>query len=203
MSENKSIGYIVGGGLKENPEVLLTVPSSEIQEGTFVTISSGDLQFYGLVTDLQLGSTDPRFADEQTEDQASPNACRSPSWSDSIYRSLKFFQHSCWIGDQIQPLLDTRNGSNRIGDQVPRPLPVKTIPQHHADVRLAGEGDIAEIFGDPKENRNFIIGFTREQHHPVCIDLDKLVQRSAGVFRCYGDWEVIFDQVDPCRVDQP
>ena len=72
------------------------------------------------------------------------------------------------------------------GDHVPRPLPVKTIPQHHADVRLAGEGDIAEIFGDPKENRNFIIGFTREQHHPVCIDLDKLVQRSAGVFGATG-----------------
>ena len=87
MSENKSIGYIVGGGLKESFKVRLTVPSSEIQEGAFVTISSGDLQFYGLVTDLQLGSTDPRFADEQTEDQASSDACWSPSWSDSIYQS--------------------------------------------------------------------------------------------------------------------
>lgn len=38
-----------------------------MQEGAFVVIDSGTWRFYGLVTDLQLGSTDPRFADEQSE----------------------------------------------------------------------------------------------------------------------------------------
>ena len=47
-------------------------------------------------------------------------------------------------------------------------------------------GDIAEIFGDPGEKGNFVIGYTREQGHPVCIDLDKFVQRSAGVFGATG-----------------
>ena len=63
--QNTIIGYIVGGGLKESFRVRLTVPSQEVQEGAFVVIESGDWQFYGLVTDLQLGATDPRFADEQ------------------------------------------------------------------------------------------------------------------------------------------
>ena len=45
----------------------LTIPSQAVQEGAFVVIESGNWQFYGLVTDLQLGSTDPRFADEQSE----------------------------------------------------------------------------------------------------------------------------------------
>ena len=68
MTQNLSaIGYIVGGGLKENLRVRLTIPSQEVQEGAFVVIESGDWQFYGLVTDLQLGATDPRFADEQSE----------------------------------------------------------------------------------------------------------------------------------------
>ena len=67
MSENKDIGYIVGGGLKESFRARLIVPSQEVQEGAFVVIPSGDWQFYGLVTDLQLGATDPRFADEQSE----------------------------------------------------------------------------------------------------------------------------------------
>ena len=62
-----SIGYVVGGGLKENLRVRLTLPAQEVQEGAFVVIESGDWQFYGLVTDLQLGATDPRFADEQSE----------------------------------------------------------------------------------------------------------------------------------------
>jgi DNA helicase HerA-like ATPase len=31
-----------------------------------------------------------------------------------------------------------------------------------------------------------VIGYTREQEHPVCINLDKLVQRSSGVFGATG-----------------
>ncbi|HRT92560.1 MAG TPA: hypothetical protein P5516_08780, partial [Anaerolineaceae bacterium] len=64
---NKPIGYVVGGGLEANLQVRLTVPPQEVQEGAFVVIDSGTWRFYGLVTDLQLGSTDPRFADEQSE----------------------------------------------------------------------------------------------------------------------------------------
>ncbi len=85
--EMKPIGYIVGGGLKENLHVRLTVPPQEVQEGSFVVIERGDWQFYGLVTDLQLGSTDPRFADEQSETRLPPGlaACctgrpSSPTW---------------------------------------------------------------------------------------------------------------------------
>src|SRR4030065_2150918 len=68
MENNQiNIGYVVGGGLKETLRVRLTIPSQQVQEGAFVVIESGIWQFYGLVTDLQLGSTDPRFADEQSE----------------------------------------------------------------------------------------------------------------------------------------
>ena len=52
--------------------------------------------------------------------------------------------------------------------------------------RLASAGDVAEIFGDPGEEGNFVIGSTREQDHPVCINLDKFVQRSAGIFGATG-----------------
>jgi DNA helicase HerA-like ATPase len=51
---------------------------------------------------------------------------------------------------------------------------------------MASEGDIAEIFGDPGVKGNFVIGYTREQGHPVCINLEKFVQRSAGVFGATG-----------------
>ena len=61
------IGYVVGGGLKENLSVRLTVPANQVQEGAFAVIEKGEWLFYGLVTDLRLGATDPRFADEQSE----------------------------------------------------------------------------------------------------------------------------------------
>ena len=70
--DNPYIGYVVGGGLRENLRVRLTVPAQDVQEGGFVVVESGDWQFYGLVTDLQLGATDPRFADEQSEMRLPP-----------------------------------------------------------------------------------------------------------------------------------
>jgi hypothetical protein len=61
------IGYVVGGGLKEGFRIRLTVPADHVQEGSFVVCESGRIRYYGLVTDLQLGATDPRFADEKSE----------------------------------------------------------------------------------------------------------------------------------------
>src|SRR3990172_8057651 len=67
------IGYVVGGGLKENLRVRLTIPAQQVQEGSFVVIESGNWLYYGLVTDMQLGATDPRFADEQSEKRLPPD----------------------------------------------------------------------------------------------------------------------------------
>ena len=66
----------MGGGLKENLKVRLTVPRSRCRKAGFVVIESGDWLFYGLVTDLQLGATDPRFADEQSEQRLPPGLAR-------------------------------------------------------------------------------------------------------------------------------
>jgi hypothetical protein len=182
------IGYIVGGGLKENLRVRLTIPAQEIQEGGFVIIKSGDWQFYGLVTDLQLGATDPRFADEQSEMRLPPELAHLLH-GQTLYTNL-----------EVLPALMLESGpelGSRAYQQwieaidlglrdMPRPLPVKTIPPHHAKVYLAGPGDIAEIFGKPEAEGNFVIGYTREGEHPVCLNLEKFVQRSAGVFGATG-----------------
>ncbi len=179
------IGYIIGGGLKESFRARLTVPAQDIQEGAFVVIESGAWLFYGLVTDLQLGATDPRFADEQTETRLPPALARALH-GQTLYTNLEILpalmlergpepgspEYAAWVKEKAA--------------DPPRPRPVKTVPPHHAPVRLASAGDIAEIFGDPHKKGNFVIGYTREQGHPVCIDLDKFVQRSAGVFGATG-----------------
>ena len=85
--QNPYLGYVVGGGLKNNLNVRLTVPAHQVQEGSFIVIESGDNLFYGLVTDLQLGSTDPRFADEQSELRL-PGASGQPAArSDPVHQS--------------------------------------------------------------------------------------------------------------------
>jgi uncharacterized protein len=185
MSEDKPIGYIVGGGLKESFRARLTVPSQEVQEGAFVVIPTGNWQFYGLVTDLQLGSTDPRFADEQTETRL-PAAIASALHGQTLFTNLEILPSLMLERGPEPDSPDYNNWVKDKGGQSPHPVPVKTIPPHHAPVRLASGGDIAEIFGDPVDKGNFTIGYTREQGHPVCIDLDKFVQRSAGVFGATG-----------------
>ena len=65
-------------------------------------------------------------------------------------------------------------------------MPVKTIPNHHAAVKLADRADIADIFGEDNNKEIFRVGSTREQDHPVCLNLDKFVQRSSGIFGTTG-----------------
>jgi hypothetical protein len=185
-ASGEKIGYIVGGGLKENLRVRLTVPSQEVQEGAFVVIKTGNWQFYGLVTDLQLGATDPRFADEQSELRLPADLARLLH-GQTLFTNLEVLPALMF---EVGPDLDSPVYQSWLAsrsDQAPSiPIPVKTVPSHHAEVCLAGPGDIAEIFGKAGEQGNFVIGYTREQGHPVCLNLAKFIQRSAGVFGATG-----------------
>ncbi len=184
MNDSTKIGYVVGGGLKESLSARLTVSPLSVQEGGFVVIDSGNYRFYGLVTDIRLGATDPRFADEQSETRLPP-ALAKALHGQTLYTNL-----------EILPALMLERGPEPGSPEYklwraehpedPRPIPVKTVPMHHAPVALADAADIAAIFGEPNKAGNFVIGYTREQGHPVCINLDRLVQRSAGVFGATG-----------------
>jgi DNA helicase HerA-like ATPase len=186
--QRTQIGYLVGGGLKENFRVRLTVSPQDIQEGAFVVIQSGHWNYYGIVTDINLGATDPRFADEQTEVRFPAHIAKALH-GQTLYANLEVLPN---LMLEVGPELGTPEYKDWQGKidaglkDAPRILPVKNIPPHHAVVSLANEGDIAEIFGDPNKESNFVIGYTREQNHPVCIDLDKFVQRSSGVFGATG-----------------
>ena len=182
------IGYVVSGGLKENLHIRLTVPAQDVGEGGFVIIESGDWQFYGLITDLQLGATDPRFADEQSETRF-PTELARLLHGQTLYTNLEVLPALMLERGPEPDSPDYQRWIEEIdsGDrEPPRPLPVKTIPPHHAPARMAGSGDIAEIFGKQEQKGNFVIGYTREGEHPVCLNLDKFVQRSSGVFGATG-----------------
>jgi hypothetical protein len=63
-------------------------------------------------------------------------------------------------------------------------LPVKTIPSHFSQVYEASDRDFRIVFGweDDAQRRNFAIGMPIDTDVPVCIDLDRFVERSNGVF---------------------
>ena len=63
-------------------------------------------------------------------------------------------------------------------------LPVKTIPGHFSQVYDASERDFRAVFGweDDVHRRNFAIGQPIDMEVPICIDLDRFVERSNGIF---------------------
>ena len=185
QTKNQPVGYVVGGGLKENLRVRLTASPQSVQEGAFVVIDSKNWRFYGLVTDLQLGATDPRFADEQSEGRLSPELA-DLLLGQTLYTNLEVMPQLMMDRGPEPDSPQYLEWAKAHADQETRPLAVKTIPAHHAHVRMADAGDIAEVFGEPGKDGNFVIGYTREQNHPICIDLDKMVQRSSGIFGATG-----------------
>jgi hypothetical protein len=63
-------------------------------------------------------------------------------------------------------------------------LPVKTIPSHFSQVYDASVRDFRAVFGweDDPTRRNFSIGQPLDMDVPICLDLDRFVERSNGVF---------------------
>jgi len=170
--ETDSIGEIIGGSLKEGLRVRLNIPPQEVQEGAFLVAEDNDWLFYGLVTDLRLRASDERFADSRALQPLKPPLAE-------LARSELLYTEAEMYPVLMAPTLEAYEASG--GELPDQAIPVKTVPAHATPVRLAQAGDIDEIFkGD------FIIGYTREQGHPVRIKLEKFVQRSAGIFGATG-----------------
>jgi len=186
-SIRKLIGSVTGGGLKENLQVRLSVPPQQVQEGSFIVIDSQEWFFYGIATDLQLQAVDPRYALEPSR-QRLPENLAGLLDQQTLYTNLVVLPALMLEQEPADPEAQMAwHKAIEAGDkEKPNPLPVKSIPVHHADAFLASAGDVAEICGKPEEEGNFVIGFTREQDHPVCVTLDKLIQRSSGIFGATG-----------------
>lgn len=185
MTQNEPIGYIIGGGLKEGFRIRLTVPADQVQEGSFLVCDNGRFRYYGLVTDLQLGATDPRFADEKT-DRMQP-AIQSALLGKTLYTTLEMYPTLLMDMGPDFGTAERREWEQRVerGEETPGPKPVKTVPAHHAEVRPAAEADVAQIFGEEGPGV-FHVGNTIEQGYKVCLDLNKFVKRSSGIFGATG-----------------
>ena len=178
------IGYVTGGGLEANLQVRLNVQPQSVLEGAFVVIDSNNWRFYGLVTDLRLTAIDEQYATQI-------NAQRF-----SVHLAEMLNQQTLYTNLAVMPVLMMETGpaidspeyaawrQSHTDEQ--KPITVKTVPSHHAPVKLADRADIATIFGEENNQNVFRVGSTREQGHPVCLDLDKFVQRSSGIFGTTG-----------------
>lgn len=178
MFMKKPIGQIVAGSLSEGLSARInpSVASDQIKTGKFVSILSGNYTFFSLITDLKLEVTNP-------------DILLFPPMIHEKLLTSQLLQRDMYTVATLKPMLmmDTQGA----------PTPVKTVPAHFAPVCQADTQDVTRIFGheDDTSKRYFRIGTPLDMDIPVCIDLDRLTERSNGIFGKTGTGKTFLTRV--------
>jgi hypothetical protein len=161
----KILGHILSGSLTEglvmriNPDTDL----EEIKTGKFVSIVGGEYTFFSLITDLTLAVSHPDIL------------LFPPTEQETFLRSM-LRKKDVYATAQLKPMLMLTKRLEK--------MPVKTIPAHFSAVHEADKHDVAAIFGneDDVSQRYFNVGCPLDMQTPVCLDLERLTERSNGIF---------------------
>lgn len=162
---NKSLGTIVSGSLADGFVMRINSQANleQIKTGKFVSIWGEQYRFFSLITDLKLEITNPDIL------------LFPPNKSDTFLKKV-LSAKDIYASATLRPMLSLNNEGNI--------CPVKTIPAHFANVYEATQEEISLIFGDENEKtkKYFNVGSPVDMNAPVCIDLEKLTERSNGIF---------------------
>jgi DNA helicase HerA-like ATPase len=196
MKLEKPLGLVIQGSLTKGLEVRLhaDVSVEEIRVGKFLVVQGQRSRFFCLLTDVTLGTTTPRILANPPD----PNNLflQEVLAGSSTYGTVELAPMLMFTPKQETRFNLSSRKSKRKSEQLtlasfePQSsedlelLPVKTIPSHFSQVYEASERDFRMVFGweDDPHRRNFAIGKPIDMDVPICLDLDRLVERSNGIF---------------------
>ncbi|MBW4698036.1 MAG: DUF87 domain-containing protein [Aphanocapsa lilacina HA4352-LM1] len=164
----KPIGTVVQGSLSEGLEVRLSpeVSVEEMRVGKFCVVYGRRTRFFSMLTDVTLGT-------------ASPKILMNPPAPEDDFLFEVLSGTSTFGTVQLTPMLmfETVNGQSEL-------RPVKTIPSHFSQVHEATSYDFQMVFGSEEnpDKKNFYVGMPLDMDVPVCLDLERFVERSNGIF---------------------
>jgi len=176
------LGMITRGSLLKGLQLRLEHGTSveDMRVGRFVVIEGDANRFFCLVTDMELGAASDRAL-------LDPPSRAHPLIAEMVQDIATFGTVA------IQPMLmlprdpapspfASPNGAvGAAGDEKRHMEPVRTIPVHFSPVFDATEADFAYVFG-AEDERHFAIGQPLNMDIPVCLDLERIAERSNGVF---------------------
>ena len=170
LKDKTIVGQIISGSFKSGL-ILKLANNYDIESlriGKFVVVVGEKTKYFSIVTDIELMNNNEKLL----------NYIPSPK-DDFIKNVLK--GTSVYSLVHITPyLMADKNLKLGEDDDVPK---VKTIPPHFSCVYEAKEEDIEQIFGkEDNIHKYFHIGYPAEMDIPLCINLEKFVQRSNAVF---------------------
>jgi uncharacterized protein len=199
MQLGQPLGSITQGSLTGGLEVRLhpDISVEDMRVGKFLVVQGMRSRFFCMLTDVALGLANQRIISNP------------PSWEDSFLREVLAGSGTygtinlapmLMFTPEVEEKVTFSNGKganafvpnklNGLASFQPQTsttmelLPVKTIPSHFSQVYEASEEDFRRVFGweDDVHRKNFSIGKPLDMDVPVCIDLDRFVERSNGVF---------------------
>jgi DNA helicase HerA-like ATPase len=163
------------------------VSVEDLRVGRFVVVEGRQTRFFSLLTDVSLSAT-------------SPQILSNPSDADQFV--LDVLSGVATYGTvKVQPMLMLELSDG--GELQLRP--VKTIPSHFSPVYEASKEDFALVFGEEDSTAGstdgyFNIGRPLNMEIPVCIDLNRFIERSNGIFGKSGTGKSFLTRIFLCGV---
>ncbi len=182
-AERLAVGTVVRGSLQAGIQMKLTGLHSveDIRAGKFVVVDGAQHEFFAMITDVTL-------------DCASPNILADPPQPDNVFLRQVLAGTSTFGTVTLKPLLMRTKFAGGEFE------PVKTVPTHFSGVGEATQDDIADIFGAEQEGgKHFHIGSPLDMEDiPVCLDLERFVERSNGIFGKSGTGKTFLTRICLC-----
>lgn len=188
LEHSHPLGSVIQGSLSQGLEVRLhpDISVEEMRVGKFLVVQGTRSRFFCLLTDVSLGTSNQGILNNP------------PNPADGFL--MEVLAGGGTFGTiEIAPMLmftpgggNSRNGNTdtSLGSMQTQSsadlelLPVKTIPSHFSQVYDASEYDFRAVFGweDDPLRKNFAVGQPLDMDVPICLDLDRFVERSNGIF---------------------
>jgi len=179
-AQGRRLGIVVGGSLTKGMEVKLdsATPIEEMAVGRYVVIGGQKSRFFGMITDVSLGTIDQRVT-------VTPPDVSDPFIAEVIAGT------STYGALLVTPMLVISGDATTL---LEGPQPVKTVPAHFSVVREASEQDVELVFGREDEN-HFFVGTPLDMETRVCLNIPEFVKRSNGVFGKSGTGKTFLTRV--------
>ncbi|MEQ9666834.1 helicase HerA domain-containing protein [Coleofasciculus sp. G2-EDA-02] len=192
MDVDKPLGSVIEGSLSAGLEVRLhaDVSVEDMRVGKFLVVNGVRSRFFCMLTDVALGTSSQRiWANPPHPDDEFLREVLAGSGTFGTVNLTPMLMFTPNAGKRETPNLNL-NGKSPLASFQPQSsedmelLPVKTIPSHFSQVYDASERDFRKVFGweDDPHRRNFSVGQPLDMEVPICLDLDRFVERSNGIF---------------------
>ncbi|MBD3307830.1 DUF87 domain-containing protein [candidate division KSB3 bacterium] len=183
----KELGTITRGSLTEGVEMRLSPQQSieEVKAGKFVVIEGQQHDFFSMITDVRLDTTSPQIL------------VHPPDREDRLMREI-LAGTSAYATVMLRPMLMVSRDPADL--DLPEILPVKTVPSHFSSVYEASEDDVSRIFGSEAQTagKYFYLGTPLDMTTPVCLNLNRFVERSNGIFGKTGTGKTFLTRLVLC-----